>query len=89
MSVRLPTCHARRATNHATSALSHTVSATEPDRQHLRDVVPRQLFETQFRSPQLPVWEIGDGEWLKVVRVPEATRRRKRRAVGEQLRLAQ
>jgi hypothetical protein len=63
--------------------------AYEPDRRHLRNVVPRQLFETQFRSPQLPLWEIGDGEWLKVVRVPEATRRRKRRAVGEQLRLAQ
>jgi hypothetical protein len=42
--------------------------ACEPDRRHLRDVVPRQLFETRYRSPQLPLWELGESEWLKVVR---------------------
>jgi transposase InsO family protein len=43
----------------------------EPDQRHLRDVVPRQLFETQYRSPQLPLWELCEGEWLKVLRVPK------------------
>lgn len=46
----------------------------EPDRRHLRDVVPWQLFETQHRGPQLSLWELGDGEWLKVVRLPPYTR---------------
>jgi len=49
----------------------------EPDRKQLQDVVPRQLFETQYRSPQLPLWELGAGDWLKVLRVPHpATRQR-------------
>jgi len=47
----------------------------EPDRRHLRDVVPRQLFETQYHSPQLPLWELGDGDWLKVVRLRSSRRR--------------
>lgn len=34
----------------------------EPDRRHLRNVMPRQLFETQYRSPPLALWELGDGE---------------------------
>jgi len=55
----------------------------EPDRRHLRDVEPRQLFETQYRSPQLSLWELGEGEWLKVLRV-EAMPGRKRRIVGVQ-----
>jgi len=51
----------------------------EPDRRHLRDVEPRQLFETQYRSPQLSLWELGDGEWLRVVRV--SARESKRRKI--------
>ena len=56
----------------------------EPDRRHFRDVVPRQVFETRHQSPQPPLWELGDREWLKVVRVPPAARRRKRNTVGIQ-----
>jgi hypothetical protein len=56
----------------------------EPDRRHLRDVVPRQLFETQDRSPLLPLWELGEGEWLKVVRVPPPTLRRQRKDAPHQ-----
>jgi len=41
----------------------------EPDRRQLREVMPRQLFETQYCSPQLALFEMGDGEWLKVLRV--------------------
>jgi putative transposase len=47
----------------------------EPDRWQLRDVRPRQLFETQFQSPQLVLWELGDGEWLRVLHVPNQLRR--------------
>lgn len=62
--------------------------AHAPDHRHLRDIVPRQLFETQYRSPQLPLWELGDGEWLKVVRVPPGTLRRQRKdAPHQQLQL--
>jgi len=50
----------------------------EPDRRPLRDVVPRQLFETQYRSPQLALWEIGEGEWFKVVCLPPSQRREAR-----------
>jgi hypothetical protein len=42
----------------------------ESDRRQIRDVVARQLFETQHRSLQLPLWEMGDEEWLKVLRLP-------------------
>jgi hypothetical protein len=56
----------------------------EPDRRHLRDVVARRLFETQYRSPQLALWDIGDGEWLKVVRLfPLHPRRHVQRAVRQ------
>jgi hypothetical protein len=61
--------------------------AYDPDRRGLRDVVPRQLFETQYRSPQLSLWELGEGEWLKVLRLPAPAPRVARRAGGEQRRL--
>jgi hypothetical protein len=32
--------------------------AYELDHRHLREVVPRQLFDTQYQSPQLPLWEL-------------------------------
>ncbi len=57
--------------------------AYQPDRRHLKTVTPRQLFATQYRSPQLSLWELGEGEWLKVLRV-EAMPGRKRRIVGVQ-----
>jgi hypothetical protein len=59
----------------------------EPDRRHLRDVVVRQLFETQYHSPQLPLWELGDGEWFKVLRVAASAPRREGHTTGEQRRL--
>ena len=52
--------------------LAQYTVAYELDRRHLQDIVPRQLFETQYRSLQLPLWELGDGEWFKVIRVPLA-----------------
>ncbi len=52
----------------------------QPDKRHLKTVADPHLFETSHRSPQLPLWELGDGEWLTVLRVPEYAPRR--RAVG-------
>jgi putative transposase len=62
--------------------------AYESDRRHLRDVLPRQLFETRYRSPQLPLWNLGDGEWLKVVRGPPRRQRNKFLSAARQVPLA-
>ncbi|MBV9282493.1 MAG: helix-turn-helix domain-containing protein [Chloroflexi bacterium] len=61
--------------------------AYEPDHRRLREVTPRQLFATQYRSPQLPLWELGAGEWLQVVRAPPVAHRERRHAAAEQLAL--
>jgi len=58
----------------------YTVSY-EAGRRQLRTVEPRQLFETTYRSLQHALWELGDGEWLKVVRAPRAAPRQQRREV--------
>jgi len=42
----------------------------QPDGSHLLAVEQPQVFETVFRSPQLPLWELSDEEWLKVLRRP-------------------
>ena len=59
----------------------------ESDGRHLKDVQPRQLFETQYRSPQLALWELGDGDWLKVLRVLQPISRQKRELFTRQLAL--
>ncbi len=57
----------------------------QPDAAHLRTITHPQLFDTPFRSPQLPLWELGEGEWLKVIRrPPRAPRRPKPPIVGIQ-----
>jgi len=65
--------------------LAQYTVAYEPDRRHLRDVAPRQLFETRYRSPQLPLWELGEGEWLRVLRIPPFLRQERRSPTVEQL----
>ena len=57
----------------------------QPDKRHLKTVTEAQLFETPHRSPQLPLWELGDGEWLTVHRLPEYAPRRRREAAGRQV----
>lgn len=58
----------------------------QPDHTHLLNVTNPRLFETPYRSPQLPLWELGDGDWLKILWLgPHAPRRPKRAAVGAQL----
>jgi len=56
----------------------------EPERRHLREVALRQLFETRYRSPQLTLWELGDGEWIKVLRLSPRRPRSRSRAPGIQ-----
>lgn len=38
-----------------------------PDKKHLNKVTLAHLFETPHRSQQLPLWELSDGAWLKVI----------------------
>ena len=60
--------------------------AYQPDHTHLTNVTNPRLFETPYRSPQLPLWELGDGEWLKFVWLGRyAPRRAKRIVAGAQL----
>src|SRR5207237_5723100 len=42
----------------------------QPDKAHLLAVEAPLLFETPYRSAQLPLWELSDTEWLKVLRRP-------------------
>lgn len=50
----------------------------------MRTIDEPHILETQYRSPQLPLWELGDGEWLKVVRLPEYARLRQKGFVAAQ-----
>ncbi len=50
----------------------------QPDGRHLLDVTAKQQYDTPHRSPQPPLWEFGDHDWLKVLRSPEYAPRRKR-----------
>jgi hypothetical protein len=43
-----------------------------------------QHFETPHRSPQLPLWALGAGEWLQVLRVPAYARRKRPHGTGTQ-----
>jgi hypothetical protein len=42
----------------------------QPDKSHLLTIEEPRLFETPYRSAQLPLWELSEAEWLKVVRRP-------------------
>jgi putative transposase len=59
----------------ADEALAHYHVTYQPDDRHLASVTAAELLETPYRSPQLPLWECGDGEWLAVVRVAPYTPR--------------
>lgn len=43
-----------------------------------------QLFETPHRSPQLPLWTLGEGDWLQVLRLPAYAPRKPQRNAGTQ-----
>jgi len=42
----------------------------QPDRRHLGTVGQPRLYETPHRAPQPYLWELGDGDWLSVLRLP-------------------
>ncbi|GAC1554693.1 MAG: hypothetical protein NVS2B9_19100 [Myxococcales bacterium] len=58
-----------------------------PDKKHLKGVTLAHLFDTAHRSKQLPLWQPGDGEWLKVLRLKPYAPRRPRQATHTQERL--
>ncbi len=47
--------------------LAHYTVTYEADQHTFKTVGDPQLVETAFRSPQLPLWELTDDEWHKVV----------------------
>ena len=55
------------------------------DRHHLTTVTEERLFGTPLQSPQPPLWEPGEGQWLRVRPLPASHPRRQRHMVGEQL----
>ncbi len=55
-----------------------------PGGRELLDVSEPRLFDTPHRSAEPHLWELGEAEWLKVVRVPEYARRRCPTQVAEQ-----
>ena len=48
----------------------------QPDQRHLAQVTEQQLFETPYRSPQLPLWDGRADDWLTVIRLPPYAPRR-------------
>ena len=42
----------------------------QPHRRHLGTVGQPRLYETPHRAPQPYLWEVGDGDWLPVLRLP-------------------
>lgn len=54
-----------------------------PDGRHFAAVQEDQLFVTAFQSPQPPLWEPADGEWLRVVPLPAPLPRRRRVALEQ------
>jgi hypothetical protein len=57
--------------------LAQSLVEYQPDKKHFRAVSAPQLYTTQYQSPQLPLWEFGDQEWVKVLRLPPRVIRRK------------
>ncbi len=60
----------------------------QPDQKHFRAVADPRIYDTQYRSPQLPLWQFGHDEWLKILRLPSPPARPKRQqlpAIQQQL----
>jgi len=56
----------------------------QPDKRHLRAVEEPRLYETPYHAAQLPLWDLNDAEWLKVVSRPPYAPRKPRREPLEQ-----
>ncbi len=65
--------------------LAHYAVSYAADGHHFTAVREEQLFVTAFQSPQPPLWEPGEREWLRVLPVPAPIPRHHRRPpTGEQ-----
>jgi hypothetical protein len=69
----------------ADEALARYKVAYASDAHHLTAVTELQLFETAHRSRQLPLWELGDGDWLKVLPLDPYAPRKGHVTLGVQL----
>jgi transposase len=49
------------------------------DHRHFRQVVPKQIFETTYQSPQPPLLELGPDDWLLAIEQPARRRQHARR----------
>lgn len=61
----------------ANTPLAQFVVTYQPDRKHLRRVTDPHLFETQYHSPQIDLWEPDAVEWHLVRRLPTAAPRQR------------
>jgi hypothetical protein len=68
----------------ADTALAEYHVNYQPDAKQFRTVDEPKLFEHRYHSPQLPLWELGDDEWFKVVRLPSVIRRKRPQILVEQ-----
>ncbi len=50
----------------------------QPDQKHFWAVTALRMYDTQYRSPQLRLWQLGDHEWLKVLRLLSRVVRKQR-----------
>jgi len=50
------------------------------DHRHFRHVTPKRIFESNYRSPQPPLLELGPDDWLLAIEQPLHHRRRRRRS---------
>ncbi len=57
--------------------LAHYTVKYAPDGKQFRDVTQPQINDTQYRSPQLPLWQFGDADWLRIIHLPRYTRKRR------------
>jgi putative transposase len=68
----------------ADEPLAHYHVTYQPDKRHLKTVTAPHLFATAHRSPQLPLWVLGAGDWLQVLRVAAYAPRKRPRQTGTQ-----
>jgi hypothetical protein len=57
----------------------------QPDHKHFTAMQNVRLLETQYRLPQLMLWQAGEVEWHLVQRDPERLRRRRPPITARQL----
>lgn len=62
----------------ADEALAQFRVTYQLDQRHLANVSELDRFDTLYLRPQLFMWELSDGEWLSVIRVPAYAPHRQR-----------